>query len=380
MAATRTLLTAAALAAAVVAPSAAHAAEGFTAITSGGNVVHFHSDTAPGFSSRPVEITGLASGERITGLDRARSSELLALTTAGNIDILDDRTGKATRKFTSPVTGPVDPNAPLTFAVVPGGASARIVTPGRDVTVNLATGAATPGPGLTFAPGDAHAGAQAAPALDYGPDGRLIGLAGAQGAYVAQTAPGATTLQTLTPMPAGSRNGFTSREPVRTTVTSDGAVFTVGRLGAHQQSRFVYDEPATGKIISRGAFFSVKLAAVTADGHVADDDRAPKATITGGTLHRHLKGKQAYYTGLRVKVNEPGQTVVSIIILGHEYVGYIGTLDVAGTQRPEIASPGRDDAALRRAAAAGRRAIVHIAVHDWAGNKRSYNRSVHLTI
>ena len=55
---------------------------------------------------------------------------------------------------------------------------------------------ATPGPGLTFAPGDAHAGAQAAPSLDYAGHGRLIGIDGGQGAYAVQTAAGAATLQT----------------------------------------------------------------------------------------------------------------------------------------------------------------------------------------
>ena len=65
MSLTRTLLTTAALGASVIVPSAAQAAEGFTGVTSGGNVVHFQTDTIPGLSPKPVKVTGLASGERI---------------------------------------------------------------------------------------------------------------------------------------------------------------------------------------------------------------------------------------------------------------------------------------------------------------------------
>src|SRR6478735_8878907 len=133
----RTLLTTAALAAAVIAPSAAHAAEGFTAVTSTGEIVQLHSDSSPGLSGIH-HITGLADGEHIVGLDRAPSGELLALTSAGNIASVDRDTGKATAKFAAPVTAAVDANAPLTFAVAPDGASARIITAGRDVTINLA--------------------------------------------------------------------------------------------------------------------------------------------------------------------------------------------------------------------------------------------------
>ena len=61
MSLTRTLLTTAALGASVIVPSAAQAAEGFTGVTSGGNVVHFQTDTIPGLSPKPVNVTGLAS-------------------------------------------------------------------------------------------------------------------------------------------------------------------------------------------------------------------------------------------------------------------------------------------------------------------------------
>ena len=241
----RTLLTTAALAAAVIAPSAANAAEGFTAVTSTGDVVQLHSDSAPGVTG-VHKVTGLAAGESIVGLDRTPTGELLGLTSAGNIASVDRDTGKATPKFPAPVTTAVAANAAVTFAVAPDGASARIITPGRDVVINLATGAAINGPGLTFAAGDPHAGAQAAPALDYAADGRLIGVDAGQGAYAVQTAAGAATLQTLAGVP------FKTIEPTRATVASDGSVWTATNLSDKPnrapQSRLVRYDPATGKI------------------------------------------------------------------------------------------------------------------------------------
>jgi hypothetical protein len=376
MSLSRTLLTVAALGAAAIAPSAAQAAEGFTAVTSDARVAHFHSDTRPGLSPKPVKVTGLAAGERIVGLDRAPSGGLLALTSAGRIAVLDGNTGKATPKFPAPVTGPVDPSAPLTFAVAPDGASARIITAGRDVTINLATGAAAAGAGLTFVAGDAHAGAQATPALDYGADGRLVGIAGAQGAYAAQTAAGASTLKTLATAP------FPAREPVRSTVASDGSVWTAADLGAkHAQSRLVRYDPATGDISGQnGVFMSVKLVALAADGPVADDRTAPKATISGTVLTRHVVGKSSYFRGLRVKVNEPGQTLASIRLKGKVVTFGLATADTAGTLALEFGSSKRAAATLRRAAAAHWRALVHITVKDWAGNKRIYERAVSLAL
>src|SRR5262249_51370389 len=155
---------------------AAHAAEGFTAVTSTGQVVQFHSDSKPGLID-PHKLSGLASGESIVGMDRAPSGELLALTSAGRIGDLDASTGKATPKFAPAGATAIAPNAPLTFAVAPDGASARIITTGRDVSINLSTGTATNGTGLTFAAGDSRGGQQATPALDYAKDGTLIGVA-----------------------------------------------------------------------------------------------------------------------------------------------------------------------------------------------------------
>jgi hypothetical protein len=375
----RTLLTTAALAAAVIAPSAANAAEGFTAVTSAGDVVQLHSDTGPGLTGIH-EITGLGAGESIVGLDRTPSGELLGLTSAGNIASVDRATGRVTAKFAAPVTAAVAANAPVTFAVAPDGATARIVTPGRDVVVNLATGAATDGPGLTFAAGDHHAGAQAAPALDYAADGRLIGVDAAQKAYAVQTAVGASTLQTLADVP------FPTLEPLRSTVASDGAVWTAANFSTKPnrvpQSRLVRYDPATGNIRGQdGVFLGVRLVALASDGPVADDEQAPKASFTGRVLTRHSRhGSNSLWTGLGLKVDEGGQTVGSLRLHG-KVVGFgLATVYKAGAMRIDFGSTKAGAAALRKVAKAHGRAVVHLTVRDWAGNKHVYDRAVRLSL
>jgi uncharacterized protein DUF4394 len=375
----RTLLTTAALAAAVIAPSAANAAEGFTAVTSTGDVVQLHSDTAPGVTG-VHEVTGLAAGESIVGLDRTPTGELLGLTSAGNIASVDRDTGKATPKFPAPVTTAVATNAPVAFAVAHDGASARIITPGRDVVVNLATGAAANGRGLTFAAGDPHAGAQAAPALDYAADGRLIGVDAGQGAYAVQTAAGAATLQTLAGVP------FKTIEPTRSTVASDGSVWTATNLSDKPnrapQSRLVRYDPATGQIRGQdGAFILERLDAIAADGPVADDKTPPKATLSGKVLQRKVnKRGDAYWTGLTVKTNEGGQTLASIRLNGKVAGMALATIDRAGSLKLEFGANRTYGAALRRAAAAHRRVVVHVTVNDWARNKHIYDWAMRLSL
>jgi hypothetical protein len=375
----RTLLTTAALAAAVIAPSAANAAEGFTAVTSTGDVVQLHSDSAPGLTGIH-KVTGLAAGESIVGLDRTPTGELLGLTSAGNIASVDRDTGKATPKFPAPVTTAVAANAPVTFAVAPDGASARIITPGRDVVIDLATGAATNGPGLTFATGDPHAGAQPAPALDYAADGRLIGLDAGQGAYAVQTAAGAATLQTLAGVP------FKTIEPTRATVASDGSVWTASNLSDKPnrapQSRLVRYNPATGKITGQdGVYLLSRLDAIAADGPVADDKTPPKATSSGKFLQRKVnKRGDAYWTGLTVKTNEGGQILASIRLNGKVAGMALTSLERAGSAHLQFGANKKYGAALRRAAAAHRRVVVHVTVNDWARNKHIYDRAMRLSL
>jgi hypothetical protein len=373
-----TLLATAAIGAAVAAPSAAHAAEGLTGVTTDGRIAHLQTDTLPGMDPKPVKVTGLAAGERVVGLDRAPSGELLALTSAGNIDSLDATTGKATAKFSGPVTGAVDPNGAVTFAVAPDGRTVRIITADRDEIIDLATGAKTQGGGLTFAAGDHHAGAKAVPSLDYEADGRLIGIDPAQNAIAMQSAAGASTLTTLSGLP------FKAREPVRATVASDGSVWIATSLSKDlknpPQSRLLRYNPATGKLSGvNGTYLGVKLAALADDGQVADDTTAPKGSIRGTLLRRHVSRGYSYLGPIGVKINEPGQ-VTGQLLLNGKTVGFtLSSTYVKGYVDLEFFPRKDARATLRRAAAAHRPAVVRVTLHDWAGNKRTYQKHVRLS-
>lgn len=373
----KALLTAAALGAVAVAPSAASAAQGLTGVTVDGHVVQLQSDSLPSLRHTSQRVTGLGTGEVIVGLDRAPSGELLALTSAGNIASVDAVTGKAVVKFPAPVTGQVDPNAALTFAVAPDGATARILSAGRDVTVDLATGKATAGSSLAFAAGDAHVGAQSAPALDYEADGRLIGVDAGQGAVAAQTAVGASTLGTVANLP------FKAGEPVRSTVASDGAVWAASGLinngKSFPQSQLLRYNPATGKLNPTVAVLDVKLAALSADGPVADDTTKPRGSIRSGVLRRHVIHGYRYYGPIVVKSNEAGQITAQLLLRGKTVASGQAARNVAGTFHVNVSARKNMNPTLAKAAADESRAVVRVTVHDWAGNKRTYQRAVHLS-
>jgi hypothetical protein len=379
MTSSRSLVTAAALAAALLAPSAAHAAEGFTATTTGGQVAVFQSDSLPGVKSL-VDVSGLRAGERVVGLDRAPDGALLALTSAGRLATLDAATGKATIKYDHAVTAAIDPLAgALSFAVAPDGATARIIVAGRDETVTLATGAtAATSPALAFAAGDPNAGTDPGAAVDFGPDGRLLGLSVARGAFVAETAPRAGTLSTLGALP------FTAAPPVRATVGTGGIVYAISALrgpgsASPPQSRLVRFDPATGRVTGQnGTYFGQRLGAIASTGVVPNDTTKPTATISGRTLRRHVSRGRSYYSGVSLKVSEAGQTVASLRLRG-KLVGFgLVSTDVAGRVQLQIVPRKGASALLRSAAANRRRALLHLTVHDWAGNQRAYDRAVSL--
>jgi hypothetical protein len=276
------------------------------------------------------------------------------------------------------VTGSVDPDAALTFAVAPDGKSARIITAGRDEVVDLATGAAKPNGGITFAPGDHHAGAQAVPAFDYLPDGRLIGVDPAQSAIAVQTAPGAATVSTVAGLP------IKAPEPVRTTVASDGSAWTVVGLTVRgkptSQSRLLHYDPATGKLSGvNGTFLGVKFAAVASDGPVADDTTTPKASIGGNVVRRHVSHGHSWFGPIGVKSNAPGEVLAELRLNGKTVAFALESRDTAGSFTVRFAPRRGSGATLRRAAAAHRRALVWMSVHDWAGNKRTLERAVRLS-
>jgi len=101
----KTILTAAAVAAAALAaPSAASAAEELAAVTNSNKILTFGSDS-PGNIDSAYPLTGLASGEKIVGLDtRPATGQLYGLGKTGRIYVIDASSG-ATRS----VAGPISP-------------------------------------------------------------------------------------------------------------------------------------------------------------------------------------------------------------------------------------------------------------------------------
>jgi hypothetical protein len=139
-------------------------------------------------------------------------------------------------------------------------------------------------------------------------------------------------------------------------------------------------DPATGRISGQnGVFLGVKLAALTADGQVPDDHTNPKASFSHKVLRRKVDHARVTFAGLRVKVSEGGQTVATLRYRGKIAAWGLITRDDAGSDTLELGVVRKMNATLRRAAADGRRAIVHLTVHDWAGNKRIYDVPVRLT-
>jgi hypothetical protein len=129
-----------------------------------------------------------------------------------------------------------------------------------------------------------------------------------------------------------------------------------------------------------GTFLLVKLAAIASDGQVPDDTTKPKATFTNKVLRRKVTRGYGYFQGLRLKVNEGGQTLASLRYRGKIAGFALVTLESAGSPTLQIAPRRGLGSTLRNAAAAHRRAVVHLTVRDWAGNKRVYDVPVTLSL
>ena len=103
--------------------------------------------------------------------------------------------------------------------------------------------------------------------------------------------------------------------------------------------------------------------------------------MSGKVLQRKVNQRgDAYWTGLNVKTNEGGQTLASIRLNGKVAGMALTTLERAGTAHLQFGANRNLGAALRRAAAAHRRVVVHVTVNDWARNKHIYDRAIRLSL
>jgi hypothetical protein len=367
---------AAALAVALLAPGAAHAgqsshdAQGFVGVTDSGRVVRFADRTLPGIST-PVAVSGLRAGDAIVALDRAPSGELLALGRSSAIYTLDADTGRATMKL-APFSGSIDPSAPVTFSIAPDATTARVIGPGLDESVSLATGAATPAPPPAYAAGDPHADQTPALAADTLSDGRLAGVDAADRDFVVQQSAGGP-LSTSTAVPGAFEN------PTRVTVAPDGSVWLAAKLGAnngreYHQTRLVRFDPATGRVsYADGPYLPIELVAVAAVDPVPIPTAAPQAQIT--VPRRESLGEIDAHHGIvaRARLSAGGQVVVSTRDRSGQTIGFgFGTRDDAGSLEITSMSNAKDLRELRRLV--GTRVQLEVTVHDFARHHRAHDR------
>src|SRR4029079_6913681 len=119
--------------AAVVAPSAAQAAEQLAGLTADNQIFLFRSDS-PGNLQNAVPVTGLISNEQLLGLDSlAATGRLYALGSTNRIYVVDPITGVATAVSNTPFSPPLNGTA-FAFSVDPGTFQARSVS---DTAQNL---------------------------------------------------------------------------------------------------------------------------------------------------------------------------------------------------------------------------------------------------
>ena len=149
----QTLLTAAAVTAtALAAPSAASAAEQLAAVTNSNKVLTFASDS-PGNLDTAYPLTGLASGEKIVGLDtRPATGQLYGLGKTGRIYVIDAASG-ATRSVAGPIS-PLPAGSTYGFNFNPTVDRIRITTDQRqNLRVNPDTGDTVVDTPLAYAAG-----------------------------------------------------------------------------------------------------------------------------------------------------------------------------------------------------------------------------------
>src|SRR4051794_9279067 len=335
--------------AALAGPAAAGAAQGFAAITRGDQLVTLHSDTIPALSD-PQPIADLPGRERLVALDARPGGGLLALGAGGTLYDLDGVHHRVTRTIAALGT-PVAAGAPVTLSAAADGATARVIAGGRDKTVDLATGAVI-----------SDTAATAAVSVDLAPDGVYRGVDPAANAIVTLDGAGAHVVAPL---------HLTTHAPTSATTGADGSTWVLTALPHTRepdQSRLLRYDPAAGLLHQQSSFLFTQLDALAATGAVPDDTTAPRARVR---IPRQSVAAALKRRGFiaDVTTSEPGQTVMSARV-GGSYRGFgFSTAIRRGTVRVLASSN-----AKRIKASAGHRIRLHIAVHDWAGNTKLFDR------
>jgi hypothetical protein len=362
--------------AAVMAAPAAADTNTFAGILDDGRLVRFTSQ-APTALTTPVPVRGMRQREQVLAL-AGRQGRLYGLGSAARLYAIDPVTARAT-----PVAGGVELAQGLrgrrfSLVISADGARARILSDvGQDVTVDLATGASTTGPGLR-----AEDGSAIDPTVTTGADGRLVGVDLGRRAGVQETAPGSGVAK------AAALQGFARAftfPPADPTAFAVGAADGVGYLlsafsdrGRDRQSQLTRVNAGTGQATFASTFMR-RLVTFGATGAVAEDERAPRARITVPRRMslRSVLGRRR--VPVTVRMDEGGQVLTSFRMGARDRAGFgLVTTDVPTTYRGlDVPLNLRDRRVLRRYV--GRRVRIAVTTNDFAGNGRTVIRQTRLT-
>ncbi|WP_445150617.1 DUF4394 domain-containing protein [Baekduia sp. Peel2402] len=343
-------LAASALGAAV--PTAASAADGFAGVTGGHRLITFHSDTIPAISEAS-DIAGLPGGERLVALDAmpTPSGALLGLGVTGTIYGIDAAHAKVINIAGGFGARLLPGTRAATLSVAPDGKTVRVIANGRDKTIDLTTRTIVNDVAAPYAD----------VAADRGADGVLRGVDPTAETLVALDGTNANVLAKL-PVPTPGATAVTT--------AADGASWILtGLPNRPTQSRLLRYNPTTGKLRQQSDFLFTRLNAIAATGTVADDTKAPQATVRIPTQSVKDALRRRGFLAI-VTTNEPGQTVMSAR-LGTKYRGFgFATAERSGGELRVIAS--ERQSSIRKLA--GKRLRLHLEIHDWAGNTKRIDR------
>jgi hypothetical protein len=352
----------------------APAAEQFAGVTEQGQLVGFTSQN-PYALTKPQRVRGLAPGERLVALGRAARG-VVAVGTSARLYALDLATARAT------AIGPSFPEglrgSRFSLAVAPGADRARLLSDvGQDLVIDLATGAATDGPGLRRE----RDGAQVRPAADMTPDGSIVGVQLGPSVLLRELARGTTTMAQL---PLATPPDIPLGEPLAFQLGSDGNGYVVAVATDRRRDRqsiMLVVNPSTGNRVgslSRSLqFFGRRMTTIAALGPAAPDHRAPRIHVTlpkrlsvAALLDRRLP--------LLVRSDKAGQVTASMQVGGKLSGFTFETRDTPGVFRfTHFALDKRDRRRIR--AGIGHHLRLRIGVNDLKGNHRRVVRTALLT-
>jgi hypothetical protein len=351
------MLAVVAAALAAVLPTTASATERFAAITARGELATFTSQ-APAGSDRPRPVTGLLPGERLIALD-ATPGALWGVGSAARLYRIDLEARRAT-----PIGGPFATGlrgARFSLAVTAAGDRGRLASDvGQDLLIDLASGEARNGPGLTT-----DRGRPVRPVIAFTPEDVLVGVDPAQ--RLALTARPTTATFAERPLRDVPRLlGRRLEDPAALALASDGRAFlSVSPAGARQSFLTTVDLSGGAVRLLDGAP-PYLIAALTSLGRVADDATPPRVEVVA-PRRVTLRSLLAQRVRVRLAADE-GFLFEAGLRTGGRRARFVavGSRFFAGSVSALLRLSAEDARRIR--AARPRSAVLEFTVRDWAGN------------